>query len=332
MTNLTHSPVYAPFMAFGTSPSGLTLGQGKFNDTLTLGGATALSFGISGGGVIQVGNQTTIHGGDGTDDDLLITLTSAGTRPSIFLSGSAGISSDVVSDHEFRVGGTLKLFVNDTSVASSVVINAEANTALSFTQSDGSFVQTANGLTLYGGDTSGDTLTLVNNSVDGFGKITLATNGAVFIDYASGTGAYFRSAGTTTFGYENGIMYVGKSVINGGGYNFSVKSVSTSDATITTIDSLEVNDDSAVYVNATVVCVETDGSDRNMYHLEGLFYRDGAGALQQGTTTYLTTIQSEPLCDCVFDVNGNDVRVRITGVDDENWNWKSTMKFEHIRT
>jgi len=96
----------------------------------------------------------------------------------------------------------------------------------------------------------------------------------------------------------------------------------TTDATVTTAHAYTLADNTAILFQAKVLAIEDDASDRNLYHIEGLFYRDGAGAVQQGATTSITTIESEINCDCVFDVNGNDARLRITGIAAENWNWK----------
>ena len=68
----------------------------------------------------------------------------------------------------------------------------------------------------------------------------------------------------------------------------------------------------------------------NMYHLEGLFYCDGGNATQQGATTSITTIESEAGCDLVFDVTGNDVRVRWTGIVAETWNVTGKIEITEV--
>lgn len=102
--------------------------------------------------------------------------------------------------------------------------------------------------------------------------------------------------------------------------------VTTADATVTTVKTLTLTDEKVYHITVSVLARERDGSDRNLYHLEGLFFRTGAGnATQQGATTSITTIESEAGCACVFDVNGNDVRVRVTGVAAETWDWSAIM-------
>ena len=113
----------------------------------------------------------------------------------------------------------------------------------------------------------------------------------------------------------------------GGGEHKQIFTAQTTNATQTTNGTLTLSDNTAVYVEATVIAMQSDGSDRNLYHLEGLFYRDGGGATQQGATTSITTIESEASCDCIFDVSSNSVRIRVTGVAAETWDWKTVLKW-----
>ena len=106
--------------------------------------------------------------------------------------------------------------------------------------------------------------------------------------------------------------------------------IQTTDATVTTVDTVTLEDEHTYLVDVKVVAMESDGSDRNMYHLEGLFYCDGGNATQQGATTSITTIESEAGCDLVFDVTGNDVRVRWTGIVAETWNVTGKIEITEV--
>jgi len=129
---------------------------------------------------------------------------------------------------------------------------------------------------------------------------------------------------------EDGEFNWGGLASYGGGVTKAIATVQTSDATVTTLHSVTLDDNSGYYYEAIVTAMESDGSDRNLYHIEGLFYRDGAGAVQQGATTSITTIESEAGCACVFDVDTNDMRLRITGVAAETWNWKAVIKYNKV--
>jgi len=134
-------------------------------------------------------------------------------------------------------------------------------------------------------------------------------------------------------------MFLGKSHIMYGSGNdditttWQMPATTTTDATVTTLDSVTLDDNHAYSILINVVAMESDGSDRNVYRLHGLFYRDGAGALQQGATVSINTVESEVNCACVFDVNGNDVRVRVTGIGGgapETWNWTGKIEVTEV--
>ena len=94
----------------------------------------------------------------------------------------------------------------------------------------------------------------------------------------------------------------------------------TTDATGTSIWSFTMPENSALSVEARVTAMESDGSDRNYYHIAGLFYRNGGNATQQGSTaTIVTPIESDATPTVEFSVSGTDVRLRWNGIAGENW-------------
>lgn len=107
--------------------------------------------------------------------------------------------------------------------------------------------------------------------------------------------------------------------------------IQTGDGAITTLQAVTIDADNvAVYIEIKVLAMETDGSDRAIYHLSGIFYRNGGAAVQQGITVSINTTESDAAWDCVFDVNGNDVRVRVTGVGGQIINWKCITEYVRI--
>lgn len=110
---------------------------------------------------------------------------------------------------------------------------------------------------------------------------------------------------------------------------FIKAAVQTTDATVTTCGSVTLEDTSVYKIEAEILGRETDGSNRAMYHLEGLFYREGGVAVQQGATISLVTIESDAAWACVFDVNSNDVRVRVTGAA-ATINWQVALKYHKV--
>jgi len=103
----------------------------------------------------------------------------------------------------------------------------------------------------------------------------------------------------------------------------------TTDATVTTCGVVTLAASTVYRIEATVIGRETDNSNRALYHLEGLFYRASGGAVQEGTTTSLTTIESDGSWACVFDISTNDVRVRVTG-SATTINWSSVITINKV--
>ena len=124
---------------------------------------------------------------------------------------------------------------------------------------------------------------------------------------------------------ENGNLIVGIKV-NGRRDRY----LQTTDATVTDIDSLAVAEGEMFKVETEVVGRKSDGTDRAMYHLEGLFYRNtGGNVTQEGSTTSITTIESDATWNCalVADTGNQTIDVQVTGKAATTVNWNSTLKY-----
>lgn len=104
--------------------------------------------------------------------------------------------------------------------------------------------------------------------------------------------------------------------------------VQTTDATQTTVTSLTLLDENTYHVEAYVVAVQSDGTDRASYHIACTVYRTSAGnATLQGSVTSLHTQESNVSTDATFTVSGNDVRLSWTGIAAETWEAGSTVQY-----
>ena len=102
--------------------------------------------------------------------------------------------------------------------------------------------------------------------------------------------------------------------------------VQTTDATVTTLDFFTLLDENTYHVEAYVVAVQSDGTDRASYHIGCTVYRTAAGsATLQGTATLLHIQESNALADATCTVSGNDVRISWTGIAAETWEAGVTM-------
>ena len=107
--------------------------------------------------------------------------------------------------------------------------------------------------------------------------------------------------------------------------------VQTSDATVTDIYTLDLAEGEIVSIEVDVVAnVDSTGANRAQYKLTGLFYRNTSGNVtQQGSTTSISTIESDSDwdCDLVADTGNQTVDVRVTGKAATTVNWLATIKF-----
>lgn len=107
--------------------------------------------------------------------------------------------------------------------------------------------------------------------------------------------------------------------------------VQTGTDTQTTLDSITLLDENTYHVDAFVVAVQSDGTDRASYHIACTAYRTGAGnAALQGSVTSLHSQESNGSADCTFTVSGNDLRLSWTGIAGETWEAGSTLKYINI--
>ena len=99
----------------------------------------------------------------------------------------------------------------------------------------------------------------------------------------------------------------------------------TTDAAETTLYSFALTDEKLYFIDAWIVAQKSDGSERSAYHIEGLFYRDGAGAAtQEGTTTVISSIEGDAGMACIFDAGvagSNNARVRVIGLAGVTFTW-----------
>jgi hypothetical protein len=99
--------------------------------------------------------------------------------------------------------------------------------------------------------------------------------------------------------------------------------IRTVNAAVATLAQYPMVDDRVWLMESVVAARRDTGADRAFYHIEGLFYREGAAAAQQGLTIASVNLESDITWNCDFDVNGIYVRVRVTGgafnVDWHGW-------------
>ena len=95
-----------------------------------------------------------------------------------------------------------------------------------------------------------------------------------------------------------------------------------------TLWDLDLEDETAYYVQAKVLAQEVGGAGRAGYNIAAIVYRDGGGVatLQGGSYTTLAEVESDSGWACVFDVSGDLIRLRATGdtANVTNWTYEIT--------
>lgn len=104
---------------------------------------------------------------------------------------------------------------------------------------------------------------------------------------------------------------------------FTLSTVTTSDATETTLATIAIPNDTSVLIEAHIVA--NDSSERAGYVLRALVYRIGAGAAAiEGQPQDPFVRESTATMDATIDVDGgNNARIRVTGIAATVVNWKS---------
>ncbi len=126
---------------------------------------------------------------------------------------------------------------------------------------------------------------------------------------------------------EEGHFEFGTSTNSSGLFIRKSVEVTTSDATVTTIDSITLDDNTVYHAKARVTGIKNDYSQRASYEFDVTAYRAGGNAIIQGTVTSLHSQESDATWDAIFTVNGNDLRVSVTGVVATTIRWTCILEY-----
>lgn len=106
------------------------------------------------------------------------------------------------------------------------------------------------------------------------------------------------------------------------------KTVQTTNDTPADIDAIPVVEARVVDVEVVVIARKADGTERGVYHLEGVFYRNtGGDVTQQGNTASLLIRRSTSALgvDIVPDTGNQTVDVRVTGLAATTVKWEARV-------
>lgn len=129
---------------------------------------------------------------------------------------------------------------------------------------------------------------------------------------------------------EAGVKIFGPGTKHDGFITEPSAEVQTTDATVTTLDSITLLDENGYLVTAKVVARQSDGTT-GIYHLTVGAKRVSAGsAVLVGTPVSLNTAEDEASWDCTFTVSGNDLRLSVTGEAATTIEWAGHLEYENM--
>ena len=133
-----------------------------------------------------------------------------------------------------------------------------------------------------------------------------------------------------------GMLVIDANQSYGGGPTTLGSARQTTDDTPTVLQATEaIPEGTVVSVTVDVVAVETDESNRALYKLSGLFYRNTSGNItQQGATVSLNTVETDAAWDCDFVMNAGaqTIDVTVTGAAATTVNWKGVLNINVVMT
>ena len=182
-----------------------------------------------------------------------------------------------------------------------------------------------------------DNFQLVNNVVGSVRGTPVPVNYGIFVE--DGDSSNYVIANNKISDYNQLALYDGgtgaaKSVTENVGSTenkpLTHATVTTSNATETTIWTHGMSDESAYYVVATVICQDSATNTRCAYQRTCLAYRNGGGAATIEGQSSVDTIESSAAYNCTFDTSVNSLRLRVTGAAGTTVRWRA--RIEMFRT
>jgi polygalacturonase len=106
----------------------------------------------------------------------------------------------------------------------------------------------------------------------------------------------------------------------------------TDDATVRNLVDFRVADDSAVHVRVSATAMKADGTERALYGIGGLFYRDGGSVTQQGASyDIMTAIESDATWGGItFNPTTDALLPRVQGAAGTDINWTTTVELSTV--
>lgn len=220
-----------------------------------------------------------------------VTALAAGAADAFLVGSGAGVAP------QFKTGSTLDLVIGRSTLTT--------NNGVTYVTASGTIGETAAGAT--------------DNILVGAGGASAPLFKSIStLDLVLGYSSI--SAGKIPYGSATGTL----TTLTSG--KLAEATVSTTDATVTTLQTIAAPATTTIRVQSTVVARRTGGAagtaeDGASYVITGTFKNVAGVATQIGTTSVVSSNEDQAGWDCVYDVTGATARIRVTGAVDNNVNW-----------
>lgn len=108
------------------------------------------------------------------------------------------------------------------------------------------------------------------------------------------------------------------------------KTKQTTDATVTTLATLTLQDNTTYLITAEVVANQSTHANRATYIRRALVYRAGGNAILEGSIQDGLTVESDAVWNCTIDANSTNARVLITGKATTIIDWMGKVSWLRI--
>lgn len=125
-------------------------------------------------------------------------------------------------------------------------------------------------------------------------------------------------------------LVVGDGTKHDGFFFRDTAEVQTTDATVTVLDSITLADENVYTVQAFVAVSKSDGAGEAGYLISCVARRTGGGGATVSTTYSQMTDESNAALDATFTVSGTALRLSVTGIAAETWEWGATLRYINI--
>lgn len=111
----------------------------------------------------------------------------------------------------------------------------------------------------------------------------------------------------------------------GGGGSAAITTVSTTDGTITTIDTVAIPTDQVLLISAKIVAIKDDATKKAGIEIEAIYANNSGTVTLQGAVNYQHR-QVPAGWDVTLVISGTNVLIRVVGNGGDNVDWKCSRQ------